>query len=203
MHAALLDLFLELLLVSLDQPRAEHVDVIHAPALRRLVQAVVEFDRLAVVHNGRTDHDVGVVRVRAERLVVDLLVAHLSERARVRADQQRLELFDDLLLLVGRRRAPVAAHRELRGAAEVGVRQDLLVDQLRDLADVAGLDRLVALDLVHDLLRDRLDHRVGVAGVDGLRGCRAGEREEHGENREQQEFFHSESCKLGRRDCGR
>src|SRR3954470_3471417 len=32
-HALLLDLLVELLLIGLDQPCAEHVDVIHTPAL--------------------------------------------------------------------------------------------------------------------------------------------------------------------------
>ena len=156
------DLLREAVAVVLDQPDAEHVDVVDLPAVAGLLEPVVELDRIALAADLGAHDDLVVGRRRAHRLQLDrLLRAHLRQRAGVRADEQQLELVLQALLLIGRRLLPVAADRRCRHALEVDVGQHLLVDQRDDLPDVAGLDRLVGLDGVENVGRDVLDERVG------------------------------------------
>src|SRR5579864_4930801 len=66
-YAVLLNLVVELLPIRLNQPRAEHVQVIHAPALRRFVQTVVDFYGSGLVDRDRAYHNVGIGRRDAHR----------------------------------------------------------------------------------------------------------------------------------------
>ena len=166
------DLLRELAAVGIDQPDAEHVQVVDLPAAglaRRLLEPVVELDRVAAAaHLGAHQHFLVVGRA-AERAHGHGLVADLVERAGVGAHQQGLELFLQALLLLGRGLAPGRAHGGGGHALEVHVRHDLGVDQHHDLVDVAGLDRLVGLDGLEHVGREALDQRVG-RFVGGMRG---------------------------------
>ncbi|CAM2160730.1 hypothetical protein PT2222_80314 [Paraburkholderia tropica] len=193
-HAALLDLLVELRAIGLDQPRAQHIQIVEPPALRRLVEPVIDLDGLAARLRERAHDHVGVARRIAHRLILDLLVGlELRERARVQVNQQELELVHHLLLLRGRGGAPVRPHREPRGAAEIDVRQDVAIDDVANARDIARGDRLRA-DFVEHLLGRRLDERLRVRLVDALRGARGrGEAAEPaGKQRDKQkELLHS------------
>ena len=81
------DLLRELAAVGLHQPHAQHVQVVDLPAgalARRLLEPVVQLDRVAAAADFGAHHHVGVVGRAALRLEADRLVVDLRERARSR-----------------------------------------------------------------------------------------------------------------------
>ncbi len=99
------DLLRELGAVGVDQPDAQHIEVVDLPAgalAGRLLEAVVELHRIAAASDLGAHQHVLVVGRAAERADGDGLVAHLVERAGIGAHQQGLELVLQALLLFGR-----------------------------------------------------------------------------------------------------
>src|SRR5690606_37185156 len=70
----------ELVPIGLDQPDAEHVDVVDLPGVAGKAHPLVELDRLGAVADHFAAHDhVLVGRVGADRLHADRLVAHFRQ----------------------------------------------------------------------------------------------------------------------------
>src|SRR5206468_8609799 len=111
--AARADLLAEFVAIVRDQRHAADDDVVGLPRALFLFHAVIDLHwRLTLADDFGANHDVGGARIGAQRLVVDRLVAILAQRSRVRAHEQRLEFDRQPLLLLRRRLAPVATHRQ-------------------------------------------------------------------------------------------
>ena len=97
--------------VGLDQPDAQHVQVVDLPAgaiAGSFLEAVIELDRIAAAADLGAHDDFVVFGLGAHRLELHGLVLDLLERAGIAAHEQRLELVLELLLLLGRGLAPMA-----------------------------------------------------------------------------------------------
>ena len=105
--------------------------------------------------------NVGGIRIGAQRLVIDRLIAVLRERTGVRAHEQSLEFAGQALLLLRSRFPPIAAHRQRGHPLEIEVRRELRFHHFANARLVAGLDLRIALDRLQHVLRHALHHRVG------------------------------------------
>ena len=169
--AAAGDLLGKLLAVDLDQPGTQHTDVVDFPAARCLAQAIANFHIVAIVQHVRLHHRIGGAGHGVEGLVLKfhVLVAHLHQLRRIDAHQQGLELLEQLLLLRWRGILPRAADRQPGSVLEVRIRQEFLLNDLRDAAQIAAARGGVSLDAGDHALNHMLDQCIRRFFVDGLR----------------------------------
>src|SRR5437763_8916900 len=102
--AACADLLAELVAVVRDQRHAADDDVVGFPRAVFFFHPVIDLHRsLALADDFGSNDDVARIWIGAQRLVIDRLIAILSQRARIGAYEQRLEFGRQTLLLLGGR----------------------------------------------------------------------------------------------------
>jgi len=137
--------------------------VIHLPAVAVLLEAVIQLDRLAGARlvDLRAHRDIGLAGFHLEWPVIDRFVLVGGEGIRIGAHQQVAELLGQRLLLFRRGLPPVPAHCQGGHAGKVEVRQDLLLDKFDGPLGIAGLDVLVLADDIENLVGDGFHQRIG------------------------------------------
>jgi len=165
-HALGGDLLGELVAIGLDQPDPGDIQVEDAPGIALLFEAVIELDRLTSCLDDLAAHHHLVVFGRgAKRFDAHLLIAHRGQGTGVGAQQQRAKLGHQRLLLLGRGFAPAAPDRQRGHAFEVDIGHDRLINESRQLVDVAAAQVFVLLDLIEHPGAEDPDELVGRLGI--------------------------------------
>src|SRR6266571_2950996 len=158
LDAVVADFLGEDVAVSGGEARAADLDVVHLPSRGGFLHLVIDGNRLSPrLPDFGSDGDLRIAGLGAQRPELDHLVAVVDECHGIRAYEKRPEFPNELLALLGAGAPPVGAHRDPGRMRKIEVRQDLRLDEARDLFRIAGLDVLVLADRGEHVQRDGLD----------------------------------------------